>query len=207
MTNSPHPPNRSPQSRSYRPITFDDLPKPVTSSAQGFSTLLSPATRWAAAPVFGFICFYIEKMPAFAPIMVLVLLTCLLARLNEDLRKIVAVPLVLSGIKLSFGLVVQATHPGLLSAMSHDPDDCFLWLPMFFSGCLLFIPKRESATFKIVLAASCVLLASGLLPGQAFVAIFYMLDYLLFIGIIVGMFIDLASYSSARTGQRLADAS
>jgi len=65
---------------------------------------------------------------------------------------------------------------------------------MFFSICLIFIPKRDSVTFKIVVAESCLLLASGLLPGQGFLCIFYLLDYLLFIAIVVGIFVDLKTY-------------
>jgi hypothetical protein len=65
---------------------------------------------------------------------------------------------------------------------------------MFFSACLVFIPRRDSVTFKIILAGSCLLLASGLLPGEGFVAIFYLLDGTLFLAIVVGVFIDLKSY-------------
>jgi hypothetical protein len=53
---------------------------------------------------------------------------------------------------------------------------------------------RESVTFRIVLAASCLLLASGLLPGQGFLCIFYLIDYLLFMAIVVGIFVDLKTY-------------
>lgn len=86
------------------------------------------------------------------------------------------------------------------SGGTHGSDDgCFYWLPIFFSVCLVFIPKRESATFRIVLAASCLLLASGLLPGSGFVAIFYLVNYTLFVAIVVGIFVDLASHASVPT--------
>jgi hypothetical protein len=69
---------------------------------------------------------------------------------------------------------------------------------MFFSVCLVFIPRRDSVTFKIILAGSCLLLASGLLPGQGFVAIFYLLDTTLFLAIVVGIFMDLKSHLPAQ---------
>jgi hypothetical protein len=68
---------------------------------------------------------------------------------------------------------------------------------MFFSICLVFIPRRDSVTFKIILAGSCVLLLSGLLPGQGFVVVFYLLDTTLFLAMIVGIFIDWKSYGPA----------
>jgi hypothetical protein len=82
-------------------------------------------------------------------------------------------------------------------------DPGFIWLPMFFSICLVFIPRRDSVTFKIVLAGSCVLLASGLLPGQGFVAIFYMVDATLFIAMVVGIFVDLKTYMLSQAQSNL----
>jgi hypothetical protein len=82
-------------------------------------------------------------------------------------------------------------------------DPRFVWLPMFFAICLVYMPRRDSVTFKIVFAGSCVLLASGLLPGQGFVAIFYVFDTTLFVAMIVGIFLDLKAYMAPQVQNNL----
>lgn len=198
--NSPNPPHRPAPQTGYNPITFEDIQKSLCSGELSTS-LLAPAPRWAAAPFFGFVLFYTQKLPFLAPLMILILLSCLLARFEDHARKIAAVPLTLSAIKLSFAMANEAAYAFWIpSGGTHGSDDgCFYWLPIFFSVCLVFIPKRESATFRIVLAASCLLLASGLLPGSGFVAIFYLVNYTLFVAIVVGIFVDLASHASVPT--------
>lgn len=191
---------RPAQQSAYNPITADDLQKPASASpTQLVDSLLAPVPRWAAVPFFGFLMFYTQRLPFLAPLLVLILLSCLLARFEEHARKIAAVPLTLSAIKLSFAMANEAAYAFWIpSGNTHRTDDgCFYWLPIFFSICLVFIPKRDSATFKIVLAASCLLLASGLLPGSGFVAIFYLENYTLFIAVVVGIFVDLISHASA----------
>ena len=132
--------------------------------------------------------------------MIMILLGCLLWRLEDQARRIAGVPLSLSAIKLAFQMMGETAYafwtPGAANTMD---DGCFFWLPVFFSVCLVFIPKRGSVTLKIVLVGSCVLLASGLLPGKGFIAIFYMLDYMLFVAIIVGVFVDMNSQLTGRT--------
>jgi hypothetical protein len=129
----------------------------------------------------------------------LVLLGCLFIRLDHHPRQIAAVPLTLAGIKLAFQMAeyLNSSTPSALFTRGFSGPG-FIWLPMFFSACLLFIPRRDSVTFKIILAGSCLLLASGLLPGEGFVAIFYLLDGTLFLAIVVGIFIDLKSYVPAQ---------
>jgi hypothetical protein len=82
-------------------------------------------------------------------------------------------------------------------------DPRFVWLPMFFAICLVYMPRRDSVTFKIVFAGSCVLLASGLLPGQGFVAIFYVFDTTLFVAMIVEIFLDLKAYMAPQVQNNL----
>jgi hypothetical protein len=195
-TNSFNQPKPTPQQNGYNPITFDDVKKPTQSSAEDlFRGLTNPVPRWAAAPLFGFVFFYTERLPFLAPLTILILLSCLLSRIENDVRKIVGVPLTLSAIKLSFEMSSQLAYSFWVPGAPGSSNDVgFLWLPIFFSACLVFIPVRESVTFKIVLAASCLLLASGLLPGRGFLCIFYLIDYMLFIAIVVGIFADLKTY-------------
>ena len=195
-TNSSNQTKATPQQNGYNPITFNDLQRPTQSSAEDlFRGLTNPAPRWAVAPLFGFAFFYIERMPFFAPLTILILLSCLLSRMENDVRKIAAVPLTLSAIKLSFEMSSQLAYNFWVPGTPGSSNDVgFLWLPIFFSACLVFIPVRESVTFRIVLAGSCLLLASGLLPGQGFLCIFYLINYLLFIAIVAGIFVDLKTH-------------
>jgi len=195
-TNSSNQPKPTPQQNGYNPITLDDLQRPGRSSRSDyFGELTDPITRCIAAPLLFFIFMFSNRNPFVAPLALLVLLGCLFVRLDNHPRQIAAVPLTLAGIKLAFQMAeyLNSSAPNALSLRGFSGPG-FIWLPMFFSACLVFIPRRDSVTFKIILAGSCLLLASGLLPGEGFVAIFYLLNGTLFLAIVVGVFIDLKSY-------------
>jgi hypothetical protein len=200
-TNSSNQPKPTPQQTGYNPITLDDVRQPVQSSRQDyFGELRDPLARCVAAPLLFFIFVFGSRELLVAPLMLLVLLGCLFVRLDHHPRQIAAVPLTLAAIKLSFQMAsllnTSASGDSSLRGLSTEPG--YVWLPMFFSICLVFIPRRDSVTFKIILAGSCVLLASGLLPGQGFVAVFYLLNTTLFLAMVVGIFIDLKSYVPAQ---------
>ena len=194
--------SNQPKQNGYNPITLDDLQRPGQSSRSDyFGELTDPVARCIAAPLlfFIFIFMFSNRNPLVAPLALLVLLGCLFVRLDTHPRQIAAVPLTLAGIKLAFQMAeyLNSSAPNALSLRGFSGPG-FIWLPMFFSACLVFISRRDSVTFKVILAGSCLLLASGLLPGEGFVAIFYLLDGTLFLAIVVGVFIDLKSYVPAQ---------
>ena len=201
-TNSPNQPNQSPQKNGYNPVTFEDVQNHVQSTLEGyFAQLRAPVARCIAAPLLFFVFTFRRGEPlVVAPLTVLVLLACLILRLDNHTRQIAAVPLSLAAFKLSFQMVslLDSTAQNALSTRNFSTDPGYIWLPIFFTICLAFIPRRDSVTFKIILAGSCVLLASGLLPGQGFVVIFYLLDGLLFVAMTVGIFVDLKTYMPAQ---------
>lgn len=200
-TNSANQPNHTPQQNGYNPITLDDVAKPPQSPRQDyFGELRDPITRCIAAPLLFFIFMFSNRNPIVAPLALLVLLGCLFVRLDNYPRQIAAVPLTLAGIKLAFQMAeyLNSSPPGSLSLCGFSGPG-FIWLPMFFSIGLIFIPRQDSVTFKTILAGSCLLLASGLLPGQGFVAIFYLLDGTLFLAMVIGIFIDLKTYLPAQS--------
>jgi hypothetical protein len=199
-TNSSNQPKPGPQQNGYNPITLDDLQKSVQSSrVDYFGELRDPLARCVAAPLLFFIFVFSNREPLLAPLTLLVLLGCLFIRLDNHARQIAAVPLTLAGIKLAFQMADSLNSPSGSALPLHGfSDPGFVWLPMFFSVSLVFIPRRDSVTFRIILAGSCLLLASGLLPGQGFVAIFYLLDTTLFLAIVVGIFIDLKAHVPAQ---------
>jgi hypothetical protein len=180
----------------YNPITLEDLQRSEPSLATtAFARLGEPIYRCAAAPIFAAVLFYREKLPILVPLPILLLIGCLFWRLDAQARRVAVVPLSLSGIKLFLSItdyLRQASiNPGL-QLVAFQPG--FSWLPLFFSICLVCITRRDSATFKVVLAGSCTLLASGLLPGQGFVSIFLLMEVMLFFAIAVAVFVDLQPY-------------
>lgn len=195
-TNSSNQPKPAPQQNGYNPITLDDLQNLGQSSrSNSFGELTDPLARCVAAPLLLFIFAFSNREPLVAPLTLLVLLGCLFVRLEHHPRQIAAVPLTLAGIKLAFQMAeyLNSSMPNALFTRGFSGPG-FIWLPMFFSACLIFIPRRDSVTFKIILAGSCLLLSSGLLPGAGFVVIFYLLDGTLFMAMVVGILIDLKSY-------------
>jgi hypothetical protein len=201
--NSTNQPGHAPKKNGYNPITFDDVQNRVQSTLEDyFAQLRAPVARCIAAPLLLFIFVFSHREPlVVAPLTLLVLASCLFLRLENPARQIAAVPLSLAAIKLALQMVslLDASAQNTLSVRNFSTDPGFVWLPMFFSVCLAFIPRRDSVTFKIILVGSCVLLASGLLPGQGFVVIFYLLDGLLFVAMVAGIFVDLKTYVSAPT--------
>lgn len=194
-------PQRSPQQNGYNPVTLADVQGSRESTARGsFGELRDPVARCVAVPLFAFIFFYSLRLPFVAPLLILVLLGCLLARMEDRPRQIAAVPLTLSAIKLAFQLEGHLVNTLIASSYQRSPDadPGFVWLPIFFAACVTFIPKRDSLTFKIVLTGACLLLMSGLLPGEGFVVIYYMLDGVLFVAIVVGLIVDMRSYYQAQ---------
>ena len=188
--------HRPPQRSAYNPVTLTDLQKPALSASKiALNRLVTPVSRCVAAPLFAAILFYREKLPALVPLPILLLIVCLFWRLDGQARRIAAVPLSLSGIKLFFSITdyLRQTHEnaGLQPAV-FQPG--FSWLPLFFSICLVLIAQKESATFKVILTGSCALLASGLLPGQGFVSIFLVAEVMLFFAVTIAVFADLLPY-------------
>jgi hypothetical protein len=216
-TPSPQQPHRAPESTRYNPVTFDQLnhaggsllTRPVSSFFSGplaepVDGLAGPVARCFAVPLFGFVFFYTQRMPFLSPLLILVLLGCLISRMEGSVLQVAAVPLSLSAIKLSFAIMSylaeeRATNHTLQTG-GFEPG--LYWLPIFFSACLAFIRDKQTVTFKLIFVCSCILLASGLLPSIAFVGIFYMLDVLLFFGVVIAIFTDLSTHLQKQPGRK-----
>lgn len=186
----------------YNPITIEDLQTPAQPSSLDVSTFfpnLSPSeTRWLAAPAFGVIYLVNLGLPQFAPLAVLILLICLLARLNAGQRRVAAVPVGFAGIKLVIALMGSNTlyalnAPGSpVQTMTSNPYG-LPWLPIFFAACLFYLPPQESVTGNFVFGGSILLLTSGLLPGDACLGVFAVLHYSLFFVMVCCLAIDLSA--------------
>jgi hypothetical protein len=196
-TNLPNQPSQPRPQAGYNPITLDDLKRttcPTTPEPSG--GLKTPVSRCLAAPLFLLIFVYVQKVPPLWPLLILGLLGCLVWRMDGHVRRIAGVPLTLSAIKLSTEMAshLNASHVNAENLQGLASEASVFWLPVFLAACLVFIPNKESVTFRIIFVASCLLLAAGLIPGQGFVVIFYMLDIMLFLAMGIGIFVDLTNH-------------
>jgi hypothetical protein len=142
--------------------------------------------------------------------MIALLIGCVLLRMGARERQFAAVPVALAGIRLalqltsSFPLWAVAQSAPFSGRNPVKPQEFGVgWLPLFFSVCLFFMPKRISLTSKIILAGSVILLVAGLLPGDGYLFVFAMVQYFLFLAIAIGLLIDFIP-QSANTAVRTA---
>lgn len=149
-----------------------------------------------AAVVFIALYSLAQRYAQVIPVTVAVLVVCTLLRMNGRERMFAAVPVGVAGILLALHMAALfARHAaglasGFLPGNIKPQDYGVNWLPLFFSVCLFYMPKRVSVTARIVMACSVVLLVAGLLPGDGYVYIFAMAQMMLFVVIGVGLIID-----------------
>jgi hypothetical protein len=151
-------------------------------------------TRWLVMTLFGAIYWLTERDTLLRPLTILVLLACLLFRLEGRARQIGGVPLTLAAIKLAYQMTPNATMlPGtqvLLSEQVKAAMTGLPWVPMFLATCIFYLPQTATVTGTIVRAGAFALLISGLIPGDGYVVVLAMIQYTLFVGVLVGLISD-----------------
>jgi hypothetical protein len=150
--------------------------------------------RWLATIVFGAIYWVAQRDPQLRPMTILVLLACLLFRMEGRTREIAGVPLTLAAIKLAYQMTPSATLlPGTQLLMSEQMKAAWTglpWVPMFLAICLFYLPKKSTVTGSIIRAGAIGLLISGLIPGEGYVVVLGMIQYTLFLGVLIGLIAD-----------------
>jgi hypothetical protein len=150
--------------------------------------------RWLVMVLFGVIYWLTERDPLLRPITILVLLACLLFRLEGRAREIAGVPLTLAAIKLAYQMTPNATLlPGtqvLLSEQFKAAMTGLPWVPMFLAICIFYLPQKATVTGTIVRALAFALLISGLIPGDGYIVVLAMIQYTLFLGVLIGLVAD-----------------
>jgi hypothetical protein len=147
------------------------------------------------AALAGFLATYfaVERDPTFAPLSVLVLLVCVLARLSDEKRRVAAVPLGLAALMLAGRVgVYAASAPTRWRGEIDQPG--IGWLPLFFAACIFLTPELSNYTGRLMMSMSVLLLTSGLLPGTGFEFIFITCQYFLFLAVVIGLSIDFSRY-------------
>jgi len=143
--------------------------------------------------------------PMFSAIAVLLLLGCVLYRLNTRRRRIAAAPMILSSTILISQ--IGAGDANYLRSGIYSLPLCSMWngivgwLPLFLAACLFFAPEFSTYSEKIMMGISLLVLGSGLLPSRGFVAIFVATQYFLFIAVAVGLGLDFKEHWNGLTTQ------
>ncbi len=150
--------------------------------------------RWLLMPLFAGIYWITEQDALLRPITILVLLACLLFRMEPRARGLAGVPLTLAALKLSYQMTPHLTpEPGTLGLLAEQAKASIVglpWVPMFLAICIFYLPQKATVTGTIVRAGAIGVLISGLIPGDGYVAVLAMIQYTLFVGVLVGLIAD-----------------
>ncbi len=163
----------------YNPITLEDLEQKEDGFFKGLDT---PFAKRSAAILFAMIFFLGRHLYLMAPLLVVVLLACVLYRLNGRERTIVAIPVTLAAIRLGtqlgdeFTLNTVSNYPAMLHAQATGVT----WLPLFLAACLFYTPWKLSYTSRAIFWQALIYLMAGLLPIEGFFLISTILTYGLF---------------------------
>jgi hypothetical protein len=147
----------------------------------------------AAVFVFAAVYWLVQRNPALSAITVLVLFACLTLRLDAIRRRIAIAPLSFATLLLVQRMVAHAISTGALEHARVGPqkvDAGLTWVPLFFAVCLFYMPHRPSYSGNFFISGSVLLLASGLLPGDSFLAIFTATQYFVFIALVIVLGVD-----------------
>jgi hypothetical protein len=150
--------------------------------------------RWLLIAVFAAIYWAAEQDALLRPMAILVLLGCLLFRMERRTRELAGVPIALAAIKLVYQMSPHAVVlPGTLSLLSDQTKASITglpWVPMFLAMCTFYLPQKATVTGTIMRFGAIALLISGLIPGDGYVVVLAMIQYTLFIAVLVGLTAD-----------------
>jgi hypothetical protein len=156
--------------------------------------------RWLALPLFALIYAVTQQHPDLQPVTLFVLLACLLFRMEPRDRQLAGAPLTLATFRLAYQMTLVA-RPTLGSTQILPPQvrESWMgmpWVPLFLAICIFYLPRKATVTGKIIVVGAICMLISGLLPGGGYVAIFAMIQYTLFVGVVAGLIADHTSNSN-----------
>jgi hypothetical protein len=162
--------------------------------------------RWLAMILFALIYWAAVRDRLLQPLTLLVLLGCLLLKMDARSRNIAGVPLALSALKLIERMSPGATWmPGTQILLPENVKGAMTglpWVPMFLAICIFYSPQKAAVTGMIARAAAIGLLISGLIPGDGYLVVLAMVQYALFIGVLVGLIADLSTNGSGQNPHR-----
>lgn len=162
--------------------------------------------RWLVMILFAVLYWGAEHDRLLQPLTLLVLLACLLFRMDARSRNIAGVPLALAALKLVYqmnpGAMVMPGTQILLPENVKTAMTGLPWVPMFLAICIFYLPQTATVTGIIARATAIALLISGLIPGDGYVIVLAMIQYTLFIGVLVGLIADFSTNGAGQNSHR-----
>lgn len=162
--------------------------------------------RWLVMILFAVMYWAAARDRLLQPLTLLVLLACLLFKLDPRSRSIAAVPLTLAALKLVCQMNPGATvMPGTQILLPENAKAAMTglpWVPMFLAICIFYLPQKATVTGMIARATAIGLLISGLIPGDGYVMVLAMVQYTLFIGVLVGLIADFSTNGAVQNSHR-----
>jgi hypothetical protein len=153
--------------------------------------------RWLVMILFALMYWAAARDRQLQPLTLLVLLACLLFKMDSRSRNIAGVPLALAALKLVYQMNPGATvMPGTQILLPENVKAAMTglpWVPMFLAICIFYLPQNANVTGMIARATAMGLLISGLIPGDGYVMVLAMVQYTLFIGVLVGLIADFSA--------------
>jgi hypothetical protein len=162
--------------------------------------------RWLVMILFAAIYWAAARDRLLQPLTLLVLLACLLFKMDPRSRNIAGVPLSLAALKLVYQMNPGATvMPGTQILLPENVKAAMTglpWVPMFLAVCIFYLPQKATVTGTITRSAAIGLLISGLIPGDGYLIVLAMVQYTLFIGVLVGLIADFSTNGAAQNSHR-----
>ncbi|MGB9068914.1 MAG: hypothetical protein WCC21_10105 [Candidatus Acidiferrales bacterium] len=162
--------------------------------------------RWLVMILFALMYWAAARDRQLQPLTVLVLLACLLFKMDSRSRNIGGVPLALAALKLVYQMNPGATlMPGTQILLPENAKAAMTglpWVPMFLAICIFYLPQNATVTGMIARATAIGLLISGLIPGDGYVIVLAMVQYTLFVGVLVGLIADFSANGAGQNSHR-----
>src|SRR3974390_1704201 len=118
-----------------------------------FGSVAWNEARWLVMPLLAGIYWIADRDPLLRPITILLLLACLIFRMERRARQIAAVPLALAGLKLAYQMTPAAANfPGTQILMTEQAKAALVglpWIPMFLAVCIFYLPQKATVTGSI----------------------------------------------------------
>jgi hypothetical protein len=188
---SPEPQKRPVDPRAaYKPITLEDVRQ---KEDEFFKDMDTPVAKGSAAMLFAAIFFLGRNSYLMSPLLVVILLACVLYRMNRRERSIAAIPLTFAAIRLGTALSDDFTLNAVstFSTILRLKSTGVTWLPLFLAAVLFYAPWKHSRTSQAIFWQSLVYLMSGLLPLDGFFVVSTMLTFSIFFVITITLILDL----------------
>jgi hypothetical protein len=165
-----------------------------------FAQLDSPLAKLFVGLLFAVIFTIAWARPEFSPLTIIVVVGCLLYRLEPWQRKLAAAPLLLAAIRFllllqayTFGFSTHVSRANNLPGQWPEGDIGMPWVPAFLSVCLYFLPRKHSLLLKIVVGEALAVVLSSLLPAGGSMVILAIINYTMFFAVTIGLVVDLKS--------------